>query len=151
MTMDRRKFLFVYGTLMRGCGNDRLLAGATFLGRVRSAPLYRMLHLGGFPAIIEGDGEVWGELYELADDAQCARIDRLEGTPHLYRRDALRLADGLEVDAYFLQRPRGDERVIGSGDWRKAGPLPLYWRSGETDENGDEYEDDDDEENGDAP
>ena len=125
---------------MRGCGNDRLLAGARYLGRVRSAPLYKMIHLGGFPAIVEGNGEVWGELYELADDAQSDRLDRLEGTPYLYRRDGLRLGDGLEVDAYFYQRARGTEPVIGSGDWRKAGSHGR-WLVDADDEDDTDYDD----------
>lgn len=77
-------FLFVYGTLKRGYGNNRLLDNAAFLGtaQVRGFKIY---HLGGFPGVHVSpdlDDMVYGELYRVDNDYDVARLDRLEGVNH---------------------------------------------------------------------
>lgn len=117
--------VFVYGTLRRGEGNH-----AHFLGRAKAAGTGRtvermtLLNLGAFPAAlaIGGPGPIVGELYDV-DAGTLARLDRLEGVPHHYRRERVRIArDGGDVvDAWiYLQAMDGQRfaEVIPSGDWK---------------------------------
>ena len=129
--------VFVYGTLMRRCGNHRLLETSTLLGRAWTLPEYELLSLGGCPGLVPaGKTSVAGELYRVTPEV-LADLDRLEGHPTFYRREPLKLAtarllfatDGARrevvgpkaevIQGYVLQRPsRGLER-IESGSWRR--------------------------------
>ena len=85
--------VFVYGTLMKDMSNHHLvepfvkhLETAKTLGR-----LYDLPH--GYPAMIGGEDEVWGEIIELNDVQEALNVlDRLEdyygeGSPsNLYNR-----------------------------------------------------------------
>lgn len=108
-------FVVVYGTLRRGGGNARLLAGAPM---VRELTVRGRMHsLGGYPAVtLEDGGEVRAELYKV-DDATLARLDRLEGAPKLYQRTKIRIVEG---DAWIYTMAASRLRrlpVVESGDW----------------------------------
>jgi gamma-glutamylcyclotransferase (GGCT)/AIG2-like uncharacterized protein YtfP len=113
--------LFVYGTLMRGGSNSRLLARSAFVGPARTGGGFRLFSLGAFPAMARAkDGDaVVGEVYEI-DAPTLADCDRLEGHPRFYRREPIRLDDGSEAIAYLipLGRLEGARPEIASGDWR---------------------------------
>lgn len=55
--------MFVYGTLRRGEGNHHLLATARFVRDARTAPLYTLFALDGYPGwydrtdVVLADGE----------------------------------------------------------------------------------------------
>ena len=113
--------IFVYGTLMRGEGNHRLLEGARRIGAARTTPEFSFVSLGGFPGLVRGGRlSVRGELYDV-DRGTLQDLDRLEGHPHFYRRQPIALDDGGRAIAYLLtpEQVRGHE-PIASGDWRKA-------------------------------
>lgn len=109
--------VFVYGTLLRGEDNHRLLDRARYLGDARTTASFTLLDLGAWPAMIAGGSVVHGELYGV-DAATLRELDELEGHPDEYRRTAIELADGRTADAYLLVEPVG-ARVIDSGDWRR--------------------------------
>jgi len=150
--------VFVYGSLLRGFGNHRLLAGpgAIFVGTGETKPAFGMVSLGAFPAVLDsGETAIRGELY-LVDDETFAALDRLEGFPTFYtrRRILVDCADGEHirgaVDAwiYILASKRygfgsGDE--IASGDWREYVDReePSFARAADDDEEDvDEFDDD---------
>lgn len=111
--------VFVYGTLLRGEPNHRLLAHARFVGEAVTEPGFELADLGAFPAMsAAGGGAVAGEVYAV-DAATLAALDRLEGHPRFYRRSWIRLATGAHVEAYLLEREqvRGRPRIL-SGNWR---------------------------------
>lgn len=119
--------VFVYGTLLRGHGNHRLLERARFLGNAVTATAnWTMLHLGGFPGIVHsGSTRITGELYEV-DDATLARLDQLEGHPNFYERVPIGVgledgsnvkAEGYVLPTSWLQNKRG--HVIPDGIWGK--------------------------------
>lgn len=114
--------VFVYGSLLHGMCNHRVIAGSIRLceGRVvRTAPMYRLYSLGGFPGLVEGgETAVVGELY-VVEPATLERLDRLEGHPHFYERKMIQLASEIPVASYVLplDRVEGCEEVA-SGDWR---------------------------------
>ena len=114
--------IFVYGTLLRGEPNHRLLAGAEFVGAAVTEPRFELVDLGPFPAMCTGGATaVHGECYRV-DARTLTRLDRLEGHPDYYPRVSIRLADGREVEAYVMpsHEVAGLPR-IGSGDWRRRG------------------------------
>lgn len=111
--------VLVYGSLLEGEPNHRLLARATFVSAVRTKAEFTLHDLGAFPGMVAGGSDaVAGEVYEV-DAATLAELDRLESHPRWYRRTPIALADGAEVETYLL-KPRdvaGCPRVA-SGDWR---------------------------------
>ena len=112
--------VFVYGTLLDGEANHGLLNGAKRLGQAFTPAEFTMHDLGGYPAIVTGGvTAIRGEVCEI-DDHALGRLDALEGHPHYYQRQHIRLQDGRSVFAYILPstQARGF-RVIPSGDWRR--------------------------------
>lgn len=93
----------VYGTLMSGQANHGVLVDRATLAmpvgetNVYGATLY---DLGPYPAMQLGHGAVRCEVW-VVGDAELRRLDRLEGVPHLYRREKLWTASGHEVSAYL--------------------------------------------------
>ena len=103
--------------------HDKLL-GATFRGLAQTRAEWTLIDLGAFPALIEGSGVVRGELYEV-DSTLLERLDRLEGVPDLYQRQACDLEGGVRALVYVLgPKARPDDAcVISSGCWRtRCGP-----------------------------
>src|SRR5262245_17467942 len=111
---------FVYGTLMRGERNHRVIQDAEVLGLGRTEPRFTLYDLGAYPgAVLSGGKAIVGELYEVTDEI-LEQLDRLEGHPRFYRRRRIRLAGGLPADVYLLTEHQiAGRRVIESGDWRK--------------------------------
>jgi gamma-glutamylaminecyclotransferase len=119
--------VFVYGTLMSGMPNNRLLATAKLIGpdKIGSEGL-AMVSLGRFPGLVESDihdGDetkvITGEVWEV-DDETLANLDRLEGAPDFYHRAEVCLASGGTAEAYILDEKYGRAQpVIDSGDWRE--------------------------------
>lgn len=124
--------LAVYGTLRRGEPAHRrfgLGAGLRFVGPcVIPGGLY---DLGAYPALLEEDGVVAGDLYKVSDPALLASLDAFEGflpkrpAASLYLRQAVRLLRprvtawvyvyNLAADRQKLDR----SRRIASGDWKQ--------------------------------
>jgi len=117
-----RSKVFVYGTLLAGEPNSRLLSRAQRIGDARTEEGFTLFDLGAFPAMVRArEGIVVGELYEV-DRETLAALDRLEGDPSFYRRTAITLAPPMQAEPVwtYLLRP---EQVAGririeSGSWR---------------------------------
>jgi gamma-glutamylcyclotransferase (GGCT)/AIG2-like uncharacterized protein YtfP len=110
--------VFVYGTLLAGESNHHVLGGAEFLGRARTAPAFELYTFGPYPGLVAGgQTRVVGEVYAV-DDETLARLDWLEGYPHLYDRGEIELEAGTAI-AYTVRPDQvwGLPRVAG-GDWR---------------------------------
>ncbi|KAA3634141.1 MAG: gamma-glutamylcyclotransferase [Proteobacteria bacterium] len=123
MNDDEARFeLFVNGTLMRGLELHGNLAGAKFLGGVRTAPRYRIYSIDDVhPGMFEVDGggvAVAGELY-LIPAKVWKRVEAGE-PPGLYR-GRIRLEDGREVDGILYPRELAEGRhrdISNFADWR---------------------------------
>jgi gamma-glutamylcyclotransferase (GGCT)/AIG2-like uncharacterized protein YtfP len=119
--------LFTYGTLLAGMRLHEMLADAHCLGPaiIRG----KLLDLGDYAGLVEGDAVVTGEIYEM-DHALLEHLDQVEGfrpcdpAGSLYlRKDvrARRFADGTTVDAaaYYFSRATHAEHQIACGDFRR--------------------------------
>lgn len=118
--MSAEKFIFVYGTLKRGCSNHHFLSDQKFIGAARTAPGFRLYALGGFPGMIaqpdDRDG-VTGEVWSV-DPAALVRLDGLEGLDEgMYRREHIPLLApfaGRPVEGYLYARSVEGRRDLGS-------------------------------------
>jgi gamma-glutamylaminecyclotransferase len=112
--------VFVYGTLLAGERNHHVLGEAVCLGPARTAPAFELYDFGPYPGLVAGGKtRVVGEVYAV-DDATLARLDWLEGYPHLYDRQVIDLEEG-EAIAYTVRADQvwGLPRVA-HGDWRAS-------------------------------
>ncbi len=123
--------VFVYGSLLKGFGNHNLLEDSLFVGDALTEGHFSLLHLGGFPGLVEkGNTSVHGEIYDV-DDATLRQLDRLEGHPSFYCRTPIRvlpvgtnqIAEWETVDAYLLTPDWLDAgpSIIESGNWKARG------------------------------
>ena len=125
--------VFFYGTLMspfNRAGRQRITPSLRFKGR--GTIQAKLFDLGIYPAAVPAEDRsvVWGEVYEIADDATVlSALDEIEGyrpdepERSLYTRALadVTLADGAVATAwtYFYNAPLGRARRIESGDYLK--------------------------------
>lgn len=115
--------LFVYGSLKRGFRHHTVLAGATFERAAWTAPGYRLVRHGEYPALTRergGEHRVSGELY-LVEPEDVPRLDEFEEVPHLYQRELILLEDGSHAHAYVVS-PEVAARCVplADGTWRET-------------------------------
>ncbi len=114
-----------YGTLRRdGSAAARLgLSDAlTWIGPCRiPGRLYRVTW---YPALVQGEGSVVGDLFAVEDEAAVAVLDRFEGydpaqpAESLYVRRPVELVDpGTSAWAYVWNGTMDGLTFISSGDW----------------------------------
>jgi gamma-glutamylcyclotransferase (GGCT)/AIG2-like uncharacterized protein YtfP len=111
--------LFVYGTLRRGEPGHGLLRAAPLLAEAITAPVFTLLDMGEYPAIVEGGTTaVAGELYDV-NEALLLELDRYEDVPELYLRVEHVIAG--EPALVYVLRPEHTRGLpaIASGDWRR--------------------------------
>ncbi|CAN5922901.1 hypothetical protein BH11MYX4_BH11MYX4_44740 [soil metagenome] len=134
--MSRRVRVFVYGTLMRGHANHRVLVelDASRLGEARTAAPRTLVDLGPYPALLPADPardagagagavsvSVSGELFEV-DEAALEILDVFEGCPDLYVRERIALEGAGEAWTYVLARPIPRHAVVlAQGRYRGGG------------------------------
>ncbi len=129
ITLSKKQFVFVYGTLKKGYGNHRLLEGRSqFLG---DAVVPGKLYGFGLPGYVMGDeGKVHGELYSFEDPAVLRDLDWLEG----YRAESLKdsfyirslvtsTVGSSTQDAwvYEINREMNEKQLIPEGVWKRNG------------------------------
>jgi len=114
--------VLVYGTLLSGEYNHRLLASARCLGEATTPEGFALFDLGAYPGMVRArEGSVVGEVYEV-DARTLAALDALEGHPSFYRRTEITLAPPMDAEPVwtYLLRPEqvAGRKRIESGSWR---------------------------------
>jgi len=119
--------IFVYGTLLSGQGNHIYFLGdSKKVGEHVTEPEFEMLHLGGYPGLVEkGHTAITGEVYEV-DELTFRHIDGLEGyhntepSSGLYNRKQIATPYGDAWVYIYNDRGRdlGNYRRIPSGSWK---------------------------------
>ena len=99
--------VFVYGTLKRGKENHGWIADQQFITEARTAPLFRIHDLGGYPGMVrdaQSGASIEGELWSVTPEG-LARLDVLEDIAGgEYERVLIPLDSGDEVEAYLYLR-----------------------------------------------
>jgi gamma-glutamylcyclotransferase (GGCT)/AIG2-like uncharacterized protein YtfP len=118
--------LFIYGTLMPGLRLEAEMQGARFVSAAQVPG--RLVDVGRYPGLLQGDGQVTGEVYEV-DDAHLARLDGVEGVvpgdraaSQYWREDVTVLSGPLQgqlVQTYVFNRPVEGCTPIPHGDYRR--------------------------------
>ncbi|WP_448588029.1 gamma-glutamylcyclotransferase family protein [Thermocrinis sp.] len=111
--------LFVYGTLRKGEPRHRFMHGSRFLGEAYVQG-YNLYVVYDYPGMKEGEGVVWGELYEVSKEL-LHELDWVEGAPELFRREfitvKLRGGEELTAYAYIYNHSVDGLELIPLGDW----------------------------------
>ncbi len=130
--MSEEVTLFAYGSLLPGERDHELMTGATLIGPARTKPIYKLVDLGVYPALLVGGTvSVAGELYRI-DKKRRYTIDVRKECPVLFHRISVTLEDGSEAEAYAMleDQVRGKRR-IANGDWlRRFEPKPRIDHAG---------------------
>lgn len=110
------ELLAAYGTLMRGERGPSLAGVEDALEFVATCRIRgQLFDAGAYPVMVEGEGEVVGELFRVRDATTWEKLDAYEGTYYtseqesLFVRRVVRLIEP-EIDAwvYFFNRaPKG--------------------------------------------
>lgn len=131
---NRCPFVFVYGTLKTGFGNNSLLYDSILVGEAVSFHSYTMIDLGGCPMLASNttnlSRHVVGEMWRVESPHTLARLDRLEGHPVFYKRSlaAFTVNGKLKVAwCYFSSREIeektqaamiSDDLLTQNGEWK---------------------------------
>lgn len=131
--------IFVYGTLKSKHSRNHSISSDCTLVTVDSLKGY-MFHLGSFPAYVpEPSGmDIYGEVWEVPEQSRqavMARLDGIEGLPHLYYRLPFRTKLGYVAWAYWMPSDRIDAMtqqwaVVTSGVWTGEDTTPwIRWKT----------------------
>ena len=129
-------YVFVYGTLKRGYGNNRLLRDAKFIDSGVTLMPYDLRDLGAYPVVVDRKrARVAGEVYEVTKE-ELKRLDGLEGYPNMYGRKKILVQlnqTGVRVQCFMYvgsegwithmggpDRIRGIAEVAGKCTWDRA-------------------------------
>lgn len=87
-----KHMVFVYGSLKKSFGNNRLLYNSKYIGEaVTLSSNFNMRSCGAFPAVVSrGKNSISGELYEV-DDKTLTSIDILESNGRFYNRSLVQV------------------------------------------------------------
>ncbi len=121
---EKTPYIFVYGTLMSGFGNNALLKNSRLVEAATTEDNLVLL-ANSIPYLLDEEGKsyVRGEIYEVNENS-LKKIDQLEGHPDWYSRKIISvvtdLGDKMEAWVYFMPRSKaGNATVVESGDYRE--------------------------------
>lgn len=108
--------VFVYGTLKRGYGNNRLLRNSEFVDVGVSADNeFTMYCNGGFPYVFDsGEAFVAGEVYSVTDEV-FGHLDGLEGYPRHYDRKQIDVSTKKGIIKCWIYIGQNEESKMA--DW----------------------------------
>ena len=112
--------IFVYGTLKRGHGANRLLGDSEMVAEDHIDGAH-MVSLGGFPGVFlshrEGtEGHVTGEVYEITPQI-LERLDHYESNVSFYQRRKVQTRSGMEVQVYEFLGASDRYPAVANGTW----------------------------------
>jgi gamma-glutamylcyclotransferase (GGCT)/AIG2-like uncharacterized protein YtfP len=126
--MTPRLPIFVFGTLLPDCGNDRVWRGLAEAQHSGLATIqnHRLVSNGSFPYCLPSPGDVTtgALIYPFDDcyDQALTKMDRLEGVPRHYNRKSIVVAtpEGLVNAWYYIPedwRAYSDLQPVFNNSW----------------------------------
>lgn len=122
----KKEYFFVYGTLKRGYGNNRIFQNsptAQFVEEGITEPKFNLYDLGFFPGVTEdGTTAIKGEIWSVEDEETKRRLDGLEGyyandpKGGLYDKKVI-VVNEKPVNIYLINNERG--KKLESGKWER--------------------------------
>ena len=130
-----KHYIFVYGTLMNGQALNKMLVEGQYMHKAQTTGY--ALYARGIPYMVDDSTQpswptrprtlprVQGELWKVSDNT-LALLDQLEGHPHAYKREEVRLHCAAanyawrqrKVQAYIYQHePPVGAVLVESGDF----------------------------------
>jgi len=109
--------MFVYGTLKKGFGLNRILSDSTYIGHA-SVKGYSLRDAGPYPVVFHGDKNdvVHGEVYEVDKDTYNIVASIEEGAG--YWLEETKTTDGEPVSLWVSDdKVYGDLPVVEGGCW----------------------------------
>ncbi len=123
------QFLFVYGSMKRGCPNHRRVQNSEYIGTYHTIGYYTMYadSSNQFPYVVEDEKRysIRGELYKITKQENFDAIDQLEGVPDFYRKKQVSVINknGHRISAWIYLRspsnPMEFRRENPMAEWRK--------------------------------
>jgi gamma-glutamylcyclotransferase (GGCT)/AIG2-like uncharacterized protein YtfP len=119
----KEMLIMVYGTLMSGFGNNRLLVGQNLIGKCETNEEFA-LYKSGIPFVYpdKAVSKIKGELYKVEGEEAIRRMDSLEGHPRWYqRRETSVTCNGKEYTAWLYFYPHEEamnNSLVINGDYR---------------------------------
>jgi len=108
----------VYGSLLSGLHNHRLLGDSKLLEHKIITGPYMMVDLGNYPGLVKSayNNSITVEIYEVTKKT-FKRLDELESYPNFYNREYIQCLEDTWI--YFLNDyDRHVEHLVLSGDWK---------------------------------
>lgn len=114
----------VYGTLRQGFGNNRILQNESsqYLGTETKKMPFRMVSLGGFPALISSpkkEHTITIEVFRVTSSTVEQRLDNLEGYPGWYDKVQIETQWGTAYVYTMTEDQYGKAPLVESGDWKE--------------------------------
>jgi len=123
--LDINKRIFVYGTLMNGYANNRLLYKSKFIGKAITKKQHKFSG-AGIPFMHkeeDNNGGVYGEIFEIDSPETLYSLDFLEGHPTLYKRELTEVIINEKTESvwtYFINGTYWNTKYIKAPkDFRK--------------------------------
>ncbi len=119
--MDNSKiYVYVYGSLRKGQYNAYILKNAKYIKTTRLNG-WDMFTRGFFPFLVEGEGSVTVELYEISRGI-FDQLDLLESYPHHYQRKIVSDDEGNQGWLYYYENFESEYYLqkaiqVECGDW----------------------------------
>jgi len=119
------KKISVYGSLLKGLGNHRLIQDSQLLGEEIVEVPFIMIPFGSsFPGLVKvnDNHKVLIETYEI-DDNTYKRVESLEGYPSFYDKYQFNTPKFGESELYFLNGEKDNnnsiEKIDGVFNWKQ--------------------------------
>jgi len=93
-------YLFVHGSLRRGCRDNKFISAGTFLNRAETALHYALRLINEKPLVVKRPvSAIIGEVYSVTDEMLTV-VKRIMGQKRINQRELVpvRLEDGQTVD-----------------------------------------------------
>lgn len=119
---DQTPYVFVYGTLMSGFGNNRLLKNSNLEYYATTEEEYKLV-ANSIPYLLEDEGSTYvrGEVYRVNENT-LRNLDSLEGHPNWYVRKIVNVitdqGDRIRAWVYFMPEQPSGVSIIESGSYR---------------------------------